>query len=48
MAAVCVAEAVLHIENIPAAIAWAVACSAWLLHVFTNPLTKEDISCESN
>lgn len=44
MVTVCIAEAVLNIENSPAAIAWTVACSAWLLHVFANQLTKEDIS----
>ncbi len=44
MTFVCIAEAILHIDNISAAVAWAIAGSAWIPHVFVNRLTKEDIT----
>jgi len=48
MVFVCIAEAILHFENTPAAIAWAIASAGWMPHVFVNRLTKEDITCENN
>jgi hypothetical protein len=44
MSVVCIAQAILNIDNISAAMAWAVACTGWIPHVFVNQLTKEDIT----